>query len=160
MLRRGAGGRRLRAKCRRERRLRSDTPACGRASNRCSEVGIINAKKDPHPRWGCGSFLVPVAGLEPARCRQRWILSPLRLPIPSHRHAGSNYIAFPPKMQGERCAYRSPRRAASSSMRSDRCLLRSAREAAMFSDCTRMCSGTSRCLGAKFQMASIPLAMS
>ena len=31
------------------------------------------------------SFLVPVAGLEPARCRQRWILSPLRLPIPSHR---------------------------------------------------------------------------
>ena len=30
-------------------------------------------------------ILVPVAGLEPARCRQRWILSPLRLPIPSHR---------------------------------------------------------------------------
>ena len=30
-------------------------------------------------------FLVPVAGLEPARCRHRWILSPLRLPIPSHR---------------------------------------------------------------------------
>ena len=30
--------------------------------------------------------LVPVTGLEPVRCRQRWILSPLRLPIPSHRH--------------------------------------------------------------------------
>ena len=30
--------------------------------------------------------MVPVAGLEPARCYQRWILSPLRLPIPSHRH--------------------------------------------------------------------------
>ncbi len=29
--------------------------------------------------------LVPVAGLEPARYRYRWILSPLRLPIPSHR---------------------------------------------------------------------------
>ena len=28
---------------------------------------------------------MPVAGLEPARCRHRWILSPLRLPIPSHR---------------------------------------------------------------------------
>ena len=28
--------------------------------------------------------LVPVTGLEPVRCRQRWILSPLRLPIPSH----------------------------------------------------------------------------
>ena len=31
-------------------------------------------------------LLVPVAGLEPARHRWRWILSPLRLPIPSHRH--------------------------------------------------------------------------
>ena len=31
-------------------------------------------------------FLVSVAGLEPARCHQRGILSPLRLPIPSHRH--------------------------------------------------------------------------
>ena len=30
--------------------------------------------------------MVPVAGLEPARYRYRWILSPLRLPIPSHRH--------------------------------------------------------------------------
>ena len=30
-------------------------------------------------------ILVPVTGLEPVRCRQRWILSPLRLPIPSHR---------------------------------------------------------------------------
>ena len=27
------------------------------------------------------SFLVPVTGLEPVRCRQRWILSPLRLPF-------------------------------------------------------------------------------
>ena len=35
----------------------------------------------------CGgiSDVVPVAGVEPARCRQRWILSPLRLPIPSYR---------------------------------------------------------------------------
>ena len=32
-----------------------------------------------------GSSVVPVAGLEPARYRYRWILSPLRLPIPSHR---------------------------------------------------------------------------
>ena len=30
--------------------------------------------------------LVPVAGLEPARYRYQWILSPSRLPIPSHRH--------------------------------------------------------------------------
>ena len=34
---------------------------------------------------GVSHFLVPVTGLEPVRCRQRWILSPLRLPIPSHR---------------------------------------------------------------------------
>ncbi len=31
-------------------------------------------------------FLVPLAGVEPARYRYRWILSPLRLPIPSQRH--------------------------------------------------------------------------
>ena len=30
--------------------------------------------------------MVPVAGVEPAPCRQDWILSPARLPIPSHRH--------------------------------------------------------------------------
>ena len=32
--------------------------------------------------------LVPVAGVEPAPCRQDWILSPARLPIPSHRLFG------------------------------------------------------------------------
>ena len=35
--------------------------------------------------------LVPVTGLEPVRCRQRWILSPLRLPIPSHRQVKRLY---------------------------------------------------------------------
>ena len=34
------------------------------------------------PVW---SFLVPVAGVEPARCHHQWILSPPRLPIPTHR---------------------------------------------------------------------------
>ena len=34
------------------------------------------------------SFLVPVTGLEPVRCRQRWILSPLRLPF---HHTGRNH---------------------------------------------------------------------
>ena len=29
--------------------------------------------------------MVPVAGVEPARCRHRGILSPVRLPVPSHR---------------------------------------------------------------------------
>ena len=37
-------------------------------------------------RYGaCSDDVVPVGGLGPPRCRQRRILSPLRLPIPSHR---------------------------------------------------------------------------
>ena len=31
-------------------------------------------------------FLVPVVGVEPTRYRYHGILSPARLPIPSHRH--------------------------------------------------------------------------
>ena len=34
-------------------------------------------------------FLVPVTGVEPVRCCHRGILSPLRLPIPPHRHIGA-----------------------------------------------------------------------
>ena len=49
---------------------------------RVGEVGQKNCSKAQSFR----AILVPVAGLEPARCRHRWILSPLRLPIPSHRH--------------------------------------------------------------------------
>ena len=30
--------------------------------------------------------MVPVTGVEPVRYRYHWILSPARLPIPSHRH--------------------------------------------------------------------------
>ena len=55
-----------------------------------------NLNKKREPQYACarrGSRLVPVAGLEPARYRYRWILSPLRLPIPSHRHVlGTNSI--------------------------------------------------------------------
>ena len=51
----------------------------------------------------CQPFMVPVAGLEPARCRHRWILSPLRLPIPSHRQmlwkSRYYYISFFEKKQ-------------------------------------------------------------
>ena len=46
--------------------------------------------KKRQPRW-LSFFMVPVAGLEPARYRYRWILSPLRLPIPSHRHKLLNH---------------------------------------------------------------------
>ena len=43
-----------------------------------------STKKERHPN-GCLSFLVPVVGVEPTRYRYHWILSPARLPIPSHR---------------------------------------------------------------------------
>ena len=46
----------------------------------------VNDKKTGQAARRLPCFLmVPVTGLEPVRCRQRWILSPLRLPIPSHR---------------------------------------------------------------------------
>ena len=46
----------------------------------------VNGKKTGQAARRLPCFLmVPVTGLEPVRCRQRWILSPLRLPIPSHR---------------------------------------------------------------------------
>ena len=41
-------------------------------------------------------FLVPVTGLEPVRCRQRWILSPLRLPF-HHTGIYQNSIHHPGK---------------------------------------------------------------
>ena len=43
------------------------------------------AKKEHHPDGWC-FYLVPVVGLEPTRYRYQRILSPSRLPIPSHRH--------------------------------------------------------------------------
>ena len=39
-------------------------------------------------------FLVPEAGLEPARYRYHRILSPARLPIPSFRQIIHNYFAI------------------------------------------------------------------
>ena len=35
--------------------------------------------------WDYGLFVMPVAGVEPARYRYQRILSPPRLPIPTHR---------------------------------------------------------------------------
>ena len=60
-------------------------PRCG---SRCFRNGQRKAIIRTHRLSETGSDyigLVPVAGLEPARHRWRWILSPLRLPIPSHR---------------------------------------------------------------------------
>ncbi len=63
---------------------------------KCLENPSIYAdlcKKRPRLKNDRGRFkkMVPVAGLEPARCRQQWILSPPRLPIPTHRRVGKGY---------------------------------------------------------------------
>ena len=49
-------------------------------------IALEKQKKKPAAKQRVS--LVPVAGLEPARCRQRWILSPLRLPF---HHTGRCY---------------------------------------------------------------------
>ena len=51
------------------------------------------AKKKIPPVGGT-SFLVPVAGVEPARYRYHRILSPARLPIPSHRRGDLTYTVY------------------------------------------------------------------
>ena len=57
-----------------------------------------NQKKTP---LHSGAFLVPVTGLEPVRCRQRWILSPRRLPIPTHRQVLAYYSVLSAAFQEE-----------------------------------------------------------
>ena len=46
---------------------------------------VIFKKKSPANTLFTGLFLVPVAGVEPARVLAQRILSPPRLPIPTHR---------------------------------------------------------------------------
>ena len=80
--------------------LRETTTSCCRSSCTCKHAtGMFAWRCSPRvrppylsqnqrktrqgkPVW---SFLVPVAGVEPARCHHHWILSPPRLPIPTHR---------------------------------------------------------------------------
>ena len=56
------------------------------ASHIVKALRRLTSKKETSETNVSDVSLVPVAGLEPARYRYRWILSPLRLPIPSHRH--------------------------------------------------------------------------
>ena len=46
--------------------------------------------------------MVPVAGVEPARCFQQRILSPSRLPIPTHRLSKKHYNRALAKKQHKR----------------------------------------------------------
>ena len=51
-------------------------------------------KSNPSRRSAArGYFLVPMAGVEPARYRYQRILSPSRLPIPSHRQISFSIIS-------------------------------------------------------------------
>ena len=66
----------------------------------------LTFEKSRSKRYKACSDVVPVTGLEPVRCRQRWILSPLRLPIPSHRRGWlTYYIAWRRQIQGEICTF-------------------------------------------------------
>ena len=45
-----------------------------------------NKKQPPDRDTVRGQFFMPVMGVEPIRCHHQRILSPSRLPIPTHRH--------------------------------------------------------------------------
>ena len=56
-------------------------------------VLIPTAKREGPTLWDL-LFLVPVIGVEPIRYRYHWILSPARLPIPSHRHSTNDIVSY------------------------------------------------------------------
>ena len=54
--------------------------------DRTMKVSVNPRKEKSRNPSNLGGFgMVPVVGLEPTRCRQQRILSPPRLPIPTHR---------------------------------------------------------------------------
>ena len=55
-------------------------------------IGEKRIEKSPDVYIGA---LVPVVGVEPTRYRYHWILSPARLPIPSHRLISMHLIILP-----------------------------------------------------------------
>ena len=70
------------------RRLASET----RLRAQCGAVALFaplstrNKKQPPDRDTVRGQFFMPVMGVEPRRCHHQRILSPSRLPIPTHRH--------------------------------------------------------------------------
>ena len=67
-------------------------PVGGRRTRYVLHNRTTGTKKCGTPH-GVPHFLVPVVGLEPTPCRQERILSPSRLPIPSHRRTGVLYTS-------------------------------------------------------------------
>ena len=78
--------------CRRKKRTCKMKKKRGRKSKAEKAALQAKEKEEIRTRLPLGRFgsdflgLVPEAGVEPARCRHHWILSPARLPIPSFRH--------------------------------------------------------------------------
>ena len=64
---------------------RSERRGKGAARERADDVLLFHKKKRTSEQSGLCSDVVPVVGLEPTRYRYQRILSPSRLPIPSHR---------------------------------------------------------------------------
>ena len=91
--------------CRRKKRTCKMKKKRGRKSNAKKAALQAKEKEEIRTRLQSGESgsdflsLVPEAGVEPARCRHHWILSPARLPIPSHRQKQSHYSAQPPVLQ-------------------------------------------------------------
>ncbi len=64
--------------------------------DRTMKVSVNPRKEKSRNPSNLGGFgMVPVVGLEPTRCRQQRILSPPRLPIPTHRQEFSSKITTP-----------------------------------------------------------------
>ena len=68
---------------------------------RCTAGLNADCARAPRP----GLHMVPMAGVEPACCHQRRILSPLRLPIPSHRQVLIHYSRQCRRLQVKNCAF-------------------------------------------------------
>ena len=59
---------------------------CARLSRAALFAPVTMPKKDPKKLCAFWGFIsVPVVGVEPTRCHHQRILSPSRLPIPTHR---------------------------------------------------------------------------
>ena len=70
------------------------------ARERADDVLLFHRNKRTSEQSGLCSDVVPVVGLEPTRYRYQRILSPSRLPIPSHRHLTiSHYTGWESKIQ-------------------------------------------------------------
>ena len=64
--------------------------------DRTMKVSVNRRKEKSRNPSNLGGFgMVPVVGLEPTRCRQQRILSPPRLPIPTHRQEFSSKNTTP-----------------------------------------------------------------